>query len=249
MQVEMTPERLSARRWLKRRGIVVLFEDNHLLCISKPAGLLSQPGPPGELSLPDLLASYRQHAEGKPGPGFVGLVHRLDRNVSGAMVVAKTSKAAGRLSKLFRDRSPELEKTYLAWVEHVPKEPSGRLEHRLRREGGVTRLAGDGDPDGREARLAYEVVATGFHAGAPTARVRVHLETGLSHQIRAQFSIVGHPLVGDAKYGSPQAKRVALHAAALSFPHPVGGEPVHLEAPVPEDLIVIDTRLQMDPPV
>ena len=89
------------------------------------------------------------------------------------------------------------------------------------------------------------MVARGFHA----ARVEVKLDTGLSHQIRAQFSIVGHPLVGDAKYGSPQAKRVALHALALSFPHPVGGRRVTVEAPVPEDLEKIDTRLRMDPPV
>ena len=249
VHVEMTPERKAARRWLVRRGILPLYEDNHVLCLAKPAGLLSQPGPPGEVSLPDVLASYRQHAESKPGPGWIGIVHRLDRNVSGAMVVAKTSKAAGRLSKLFRDRSPELKKIYFAWVEHIPEAREGKLVHRLRRESGITRLAGDGDPDGREARLRYAVVATGFHAGIKTARVEVHLETGLSHQIRAQFSIAGHPLVGDAKYGSPQAKRVALHASTLVFPHPVGGEVVTVGAPVPEDLVQIDARLQMDPPV
>ena len=241
----MTPERRAARRRLTRRGVVPLYEDNHLLCIAKPAGLLSQGGPPGEICLTDLLDEYRSHAEGKPGRAYVGLVHRLDRNVSGAMVIAKTSKAAARLSAMFRDRSPDLQKTYLAWIEHVPRESTGTLVHRLRREGGVTKLAGDGDPDGREARLSYRVVARGFHA----ARVEVKLETGLSHQIRAQFSIVGHPLVGDAKYGSPQAKRVALHAASLSFPHPVGGEPITLQAPVPEDLLLVDTRLQMKPPV
>ena len=245
MQVELTPERKTARRRLKRQGVVPLYEDNHLLCIAKPAGLLSQGGPPGEVSLPDLLDSYRRQAEGKPGKAYIGLVHRLDRNVSGAMVVAKTSKAASRLSALFRDRSEDLEKTYLAWIEHVPNEEEGTLVHRLRREGGVTRLAGAGDPDGRDARLSYRIVARGVQA----ARVEVRLETGLSHQIRAQFSIVGHPLVGDAKYGSPQAKRVALHAASLAFPHPVGGLPVLIEAPVPEDLVKIDTRLRMAPPV
>ena len=249
VQVELTKERRAARRGLARRGVVILYEDNHLLCISKPSGLLSQPGPPGEISLPEVLGGYRQQAENKPGKGYVGLVHRLDRNVSGAMVVAKTSKAAARLSKLFHDRDPALRKSYIAWIENMPQEDSGALVHRLRREGGVTRLAGAGDPDGKEARLRYEVVATGFHAGQPTARVLVKLETGLSHQIRAQFSIVGHPLVGDAKYGSPQAKRVALHASSLAFPHPIGGDIQTIEAPVPEDLVLIDTRLQMDPPV
>ena len=138
-----------------------------------------------------------------------------------------------------------VEATYLAWIEHIPPEEQGTLVHRLRREGGVTRLAGAGDPDGREARLTYVVVARGFQA----ARVEVKLETGISHQIRAQFSIVGHPLVGDAKYGSPQAKRVALHAASLAFPHPVGGQQILVEAPIPEDLLKIDTRLRMAPPV
>ena len=223
----------------------MLFEDNHLLCVSKPAGLLSQGGPPGERSLTDLLEAYRREAEHKQGRAYVGLVHRLDRNVSGAMVVAKTSKAAGRLSKLFRERHPELRKIYLAWVYRVPCEDHGELVHLLRREGGVTRLAGEGDPDAREARLTYEVVARGHHA----ARLRIKLDTGLGHQIRFQLSHVGHPLYGDAKYKGPGAKRVALHAAQLCFPHPVGGSPVVLGAPVPDDLRKVDTRLGLEPPV
>ncbi len=245
MQVEDTPQRNAARRRLFRRGVVVLYEDNHLLGIAKPAGLLSQGGPQGEESLTDLLDAYRREAEGKPGRAYVGLVHRLDRNVSGTMVIARTSKAAGRLAAYFRDRVPELAKTYLAWVERVPEETAGRLVHVLRREGGVTMQAAEGDPDGREAALRYEVVATSQRG----ARVRITLETGLPHQIRAQMAIVGHPLFGDVKYRGPDAKRVALHAAALSFPHPVRGDLVELAAPVPYDLQKLDARLQMQPPV
>lgn len=245
MQVDDTPERLAARRTLFRRGVIVLYEDNHLLGIAKPAGLLSQGGPKGEIALPDLLDTYRREAEGKPGRAYVGLVHRLDRNVSGTMVVAKTSKAAARLSAYFRERVPELGKTYLAWVERVPHDERGTLVHVLRREGGVTKPAAEGDPDGREARLRYEVVGRSQRG----ARLRITLETGLPHQIRAQLSLAGHPLFGDTKYRGPDAKRVALHAAALAFPHPVRGDLVEIAAPVPYDLQKLDARLAMQPPV
>ncbi len=223
----------------------VLFEDNHLLCISKPAGLLSQGGPQGVKSLPDVLDAYRREAENKPGKAYIGLVHRLDRNVSGAMVIAKTSKAAARLSAMFRDRSKDLRKTYLAWVDHTPVEDAATLVHRLRREGGVTRPAAEGDPDGKEARLDYVVEGRSHRAG----RLRVHLHTGLSHQIRCQLSIIGHPLVGDEKYGGSQGKRPGLHAVGLSFPHPVTKAIIELVAPVPEDLRKMDARLHLEPSV
>lgn len=239
------PRRLAARRKLLRRGVHVLYEDNHLLCVSKPEGLLSQGGPKGQISLPDVLDAYRREAEDKPGKAYIGIVHRLDRNVSGAMVVAKTSKAAARLSKLFHDRSKELEKVYLAWVQRAVNPDEGELVHTLRREKGITRLAGDGDPDGRVARLRYVVEGKSNRA----SRVRVFLVTGLPHQIRAQFSIAGHPLVGDPKYQGPPGRRPGLHAVRLAFPHPVRDSRVELAAPLPEDLIAMDQRLRIDPPV
>ncbi len=239
------PKRLAARRKLKRRGIHVLYEDNHLLCIAKPEGLLSQGGPPNVPALPDVLDAYRREAEGKAGKAYIGIVHRLDRNVSGAMVVAKTSKAAARLSKMFHDRAESLEKVYLAWVQRAVHPAKGELVDVLRREGGVTRVAGDGDPDGREARLRYEVEGLSNRA----SRVRVYLVTGLSHQIRAQFAIAGHPLVGDQKYKGPPGRRPGLHALRLAFPHPVRDTRVELAAPIPEDLIAMDLRLRIDPPL
>ena len=237
--------RHAARRRLMRRGILVLYEDNHLLCIAKPAGVLSQGGPEGVRSLPDFLDAYRREADAKPGKAYIGLVHRLDRNVSGAMVVAKTSKAARRLSDCFRRRDPALKKTYLAWVHRRPTQDRAELSLRLRRERGVTKPAADGDPDGKVAQLTYEVVARGKDAG----RLRISLVTGMTHQIRAQLSHVGHPLIGDEKYGGPSAKRPALHAVQLQVPHPVRDTVVTLGAPVPEDLERIDTRLGMVPPV
>jgi 23S rRNA pseudouridine1911/1915/1917 synthase len=213
----------------------ILFEDNHLLVVSKPAGLLSQGGPRGETSLVDLIQEYRRQAEGKPGRAFVGLVHRLDRNVSGCLVVAKTSKAASRLSAAFRRRSGVV-KTYLAWVAGVPSPRRGTLEHELVRAAGVTRPTHADDEAGRAARLHYEVVA----AGSRTARLEIVLETGRTHQIRAQLAAAGHPLLGDRKYGGPRGPRPALHAWRLAIAHPVGGAPLSFEAPIPEDLRRLD---------
>ena len=171
-------------------------------------------------------------------------VHRLDRNVSGAIVVAKTSKAASRLAALFRERDERLRKTYLAWVSGHPSE-AATLRHRIRREGGVTRLAAPGDTDGREALLSYRREG---HATA-CARLRVELGTGLPHQIRFQLAFAGFPLEGDVKYGGPPGKRPALHALELAFPHPVGGAPVVLHAPVPKDLRRLDKRRGIEPPL
>lgn len=237
--------RKAARRRIKRLGIAVLYEDNHLLCISKPAGMLSQGGPTGQEALPEVLDSYRRQADDKPGKAYIGLVHRLDRNVSGAMVIAKTSKAAARLSECFRVRDPLLKKIYLAWVHRCPEEDSAELVLRLRREKSGTKLAAEGDTDAKEARLRYEVVARSINAG----RLRVELITGISHQIRAQLSHIGHPLIGDEKYGGPSAKRPALHALELQIPHPVLDKVITIAAPVPEELRVIDKRMHLKPPV
>lgn len=245
MQVEGTPQRRAARHALMRQGVVVLYEDNHILGISKAAGLLAQGGPEGEVPLTALVDRYRRRAEGKPGQAYVGLVHRLDRNVSGAMVVAKTSKAASRLSQTFRERAADLEKTYLAWVERTPEVPERELVHRLRREKGVTLIAAEGDDDGKTARLRYRVVGRGNLC----ARLEIELGTGLPHQIRVQLSYVGHPIWGDVKYGGTPWGRLGLHALRLVVPHPVGGEPVAIDAPVPKELQELDERRKITPHV
>lgn len=239
--------RAAARAALARAGVAVLLEDNHLLGVAKPAGLLAQGGPAGATSLVEVLDRYRREAEGKPGAAFVGLVHRLDRNVSGALVVAKTSKAASRLAALFRERDPRLVKTYLAWVAGAPQRDAGELADRLARQGGVSRVLGPDEDEeaAREVRLAYTVQAR----ATGSARLSVRLHSGATHQIRAQCAAQGWPLHGDAKYGGPPGARVALHARCLAFPHPVGDAPVVLEAPVPDDLRALDRRLGLRPPV
>lgn len=235
----------AARARLAGAGVHVLLEDNHLLVVSKPAGLLSQGGPPGEASLVSVLEGYRQQAEEKPGRAFVGLVHRLDRNVSGVVAVAKTSKAASRLAALFRERDAALAKTYLAWVAGVAGEAHGEARDRLVRAARVTRVADDEEDAASDAHLSWEVAGRGRGA----ARWVVHLHTGVTHQIRAQLAARGHPLLGDAKYGGPEAGRPALHAWRLAFPHPVGGAPLEVLAPVPPDLVALDRQHRIAPPV
>ena len=244
------PRRLAAaRERLAERGVLVLVEDHLVLGIDKAAGVLSQPGPAGEVSLVELLGAYRQESEGKPGLGFVGLVHRLDRNVSGAMVVGKSSKAASRLSAAFRSREG-VEKTYLAWVGGAPASDRARLESVLVRDvvRRVTRATPveDADDDDRVATLDYEVEAR----GPGVARLRVLLHTGGTHQIRAQLAREGLPLIGDAKYGGAPAPRgvplarPALHARRLVVPHPSGVGPVTIESRVPDDLRALDRAVR-----
>ncbi len=237
--MESTPARTQARAALARRGVEILFEDNHLLVVAKPAGLLAQPGPPGADSLPRLIEAYRRAAEAKAGRAYVGLVHRLDRNASGVLVLARTSKAAARLAALWRARDPRLEKDYVAWVAGHP--PAGRhvLEDRLVRAGGVTRRAAPGAEGARVGRLAVEVEAV----GPAVARVAVTLHTGVAHQIRCQLALFGHPILGDPKYGGPPAERLALHARRLRLPHPVSEAPLTFEAPLDAALVRLDRAL------
>lgn len=235
-----TGGRTRARRNLARAGVEILREDNHVLFVAKPAGLPSQGGKGIDVHLVSLIEDYRRVAEGKPGRAYVGLVHRLDRNVSGVMVLAKTSKAARRLATAFRDRPEGMRKVYLAWVEGSPEDSDRTaLVHRLSRSRSVTRE----DPGGREARLAYRVVGRGERH----AKLEVQLETGFAHQIRAQLSLAGLPIVGDRKYGGPRSKRTALHALRLVVPHPVRDGFLDVAAPVPPDLKQLDRILRIGP--
>lgn len=209
----------------------VIYEDNHLLALYKPAGLLVQGDRSGDPTLLDWARSYLKTRYAKPGNVYVGLVHRLDRNVSGLVLLARTSKAAGRLSKLFRDGG--VAKTYLAVTQDRPPAAAGELRSWLAPKGdqrGVTRVATAAFPGAREGVLEYRVLDQ--RAGRCLVEVRPH--SGRRHQIRAQFAQAGSPLLGDVKYGAGERladRRLGLHALRLVLTHPVGGADLDLEAP------------------
>ena len=178
----------------------------------------------------------------------MGLVHRLDRNVSGVVVTAKTSKAASRLARLFRERDEALEKRYLAWVTGVPPEPQRRAALAPRCAWGASR--GRWTKAARRARRARRISLwqrRGF--GAKAARLEVRLQTGVTHQIRAQLAAAGHPILGDVKYGGPKGPRVALHAWRVAFPHPVGGARTEVVRACARRSRPLDRRLRLEPPV
>lgn len=195
----------------------VLYLDNHLLVVMKPAGLLSQEDRSGD---PDLVAEAKRYIKARfdrPGNVFVGLVHRLDRNVSGVMVLARTSKAASRLSKQFREGTPS--KRYLALVEGRLL-GAGREVAYLHKKKGVVSIVRPSHPGGKRAVLSWQSLAV----SRTRSLIQISLETGRSHQIRVQLSALGHPILGDRKYGASAGfsghQSLALHAYKLAFKHP-----------------------------
>jgi len=208
----------------------VFLEDNHVLAIYKPAGLMVQGDISGKASLLDLARVWLKDRYGKPGNVYMGLVHRLDGPVAGVVLLAKTSKAASRLSAQFRQR--KVEKRYLAVVHGQPPARTGHLEHHLIRRGRCSRVLAKPSGDSRRARLAYETAAsTQSHS-----LMEICLDTGRRHQIRAQLAEVGCPIVGDRRYGAPSTLRhgcIALLAHGLSFDHPTRPERIRLTCDTP----------------
>ena len=209
----------------------VIFEDNHLLAVSKPA-LLPTMGVAAEK--PSLIAhakAYLKHKYRKPGNVFVGVVSRLDAPVSGVVLMARTSKAAGRLAKQFRDR--DVEKIYWAVVDAPIRPRAAELVDWLRKDERHRRMhvAREGQSGTQQARLSYQSI--GPVEGGNLVEIR--LETGRKHQIRVQLANQGFPIRGDRKYGSrsPFSLGIALHARRLRFEHPVRKEPVELVAELP----------------
>jgi 23S rRNA pseudouridine1911/1915/1917 synthase len=207
--------------------IPILYEDNHLLVVQKPAGLLTQGDDTSRPNLLDLTKEYIKVRYQKPGRVFLGMVHRLDRPVAGVIVLARTSKAASRLSEQFRQATPH--KVYLAVVHGRVEPEAGWLEATLVWTGMKSRTAAKGEPDGRWCRLSYRTVGV----DQTISRLEVTLETGRRHQIRAQLAAIGHPIVGDRLYGSPvrlPGEAIGLWAARLSFLHPTQGERLSFES-------------------
>lgn len=213
----------------------VIFEDNHLLLINKPAGWLVQGDRTGDPVLTDWGKIYLKNKYEKPGEVFLQPVHRLDRPVSGLVLFARTSKALPRLTNLFRDR--KIEKTYLAQTLAPPHEPAGELRHFLVKNEQLNIVRAfkkppAAQPEAKEAILKYEVLD---RADGCTL-LKINPLTGRPHQIRVQLASIGCPILGDLKYGAaaplPDAS-IALHAWSLEFLHPVRLEKVFLTAPLP----------------
>lgn len=202
----------------RNEEIRILFEDNHLLVVEKPVNILTQADSTGDEDLLTRLKQYLKGKYNKPGNVYLGLVHRLDRPVGGAMVFAKTSKAASRLSE--QVRSGEMGKTYLAVVYGVIDKPSGRLTDYLIKNQDTNTVSVTNNPDeGKKAMLDYSVI----DSKDGLSLVKVNLITGRSHQIRVQMSHLGHPLYGDQKYGQEVNRpgmQLALWSYEISFSHP-----------------------------
>jgi 23S rRNA pseudouridine1911/1915/1917 synthase len=217
----------------------VLYEDNHLIAVNKPAGVLVQGDETGDTPLSELVKRYIKFQYDKPGEVFLGVIHRLDRPVSGVVVFARTSKALERMNKLFHDRL--VKKTYWAVTAKRPDPLRGHLTHYLIKdnERNISRVLDQPskrNPDAKLAELDYELVME-LHGHC---LVEVHPITGRPHQIRAQLARIGCPIQGDVKYGFPTAARdgnIYLHCRSLAFEHPVKKEPVFITAEPPKDQI------------
>ena len=210
----------------------IIFIDNHLIAVTKPAGLLTQPDRNIDESLIDQTRQWIKEKYNKPNNIFLGLVHRLDRNVSGVVLFARTSKAASRLSKQFREGTPK--KHYRAIVLGKLKEEHTTLVHYLRKEKSLRATVFPREtPTAKRSELSYEVI----NSLEKKSLLEVSLSTGRFHQIRAQMAFIGHPIIGDVKYGAPEPlpnQEIALYAHKLVFSHPVSNEEITLTAPEPK---------------
>jgi 23S rRNA pseudouridine1911/1915/1917 synthase len=209
----------------------VLYEDNHLLVINKPAGVLVQGDKTGDVPLVELAKEYIGKKYHKPGAVFLGVVHRLDRPVSGVVVFARTSKSLERMNKLFREK--QTKKTYWALVNNKPEQSEGTLVHWLVKDElkNKTTAYRHEHPEGSRSELNYKFIkqASGNYL------LEVNPITGRPHQIRVQLASMGCPILGDLKYGSPIKSpdgSIALHARQLQFVHPVKMEPITISAPL-----------------
>jgi len=212
----------------------VLFEDNHILVVNKRPSDIVQGDKTGDEPLVEIMKRYLAEKYKKPGKVFLGVVHRIDRPVSGAVVFARTSKALTRLNALFQQR--EVQKTYWAVVGERPAESEGHLVHYLIRNQKQNKsYASDREgKDSKKAELKFRLLNS-------TDRyylLEINPLTGRHHQIRTQLAKMGSPIKGDLKYGANRSNKDAsihLHARAISFVHPIQKERITITAPIPND--------------
>ena len=212
----------------------IIYEDNHLIAVNKRAGDIVQVDETGDESLDEKVKKYLAKKYSKPNGAFLGVVHRLDRPVSGLILFAKTSKGLDRMNSLFKRR--EIQKTYYAVVRKRPEPTEGRLIHWLLKnpQKNVTKAYDQEVPGSQRSELSYKLVGEldGYYL------LEVNPITGRPHQIRVQLSTLGCPIVGDNKYGYPRGSlknSISLHARRLRFIHPIKLEPVEIVAELPKD--------------
>lgn len=211
----------------------VIFEDNHLIVINKPSGVLVQGDKTGDTPLVDNVKAYIKKKYNKPGDVFLGIPHRIDRPTSGLIIFARTSKALSRMSNMFKNR--DISKTYWAVVKNKPLKENDKLRHfltknQVKNKSFVTK----DEKRGQESTLEYSVIKKSdlYHL------LEVFPRTGRHHQIRVQLSTIGCPIKGDVKYGFDRAnkdKSIHLHARSVVFKHPVSKEDLTLVANVPNE--------------
>ena len=214
--------------------MTVVYEDNHIIIVSKESGEIVQGDKTGDTPLSETVKQYIKEAYAKPGNVFLGVVHRLDRPVSGLVLFARTSKALPRLNKMFAEG--DIHKTYWAIVANTPPQPEGTIVHWLvRNEKQNKSYAYDHEvPNSKRAELDYKVIGKSDRY----CLVEVVLKTGRHHQIRCQLAKMGCPIKGDLKYGAKRSNAdgsICLHSRRMEFVHPISKKEIVVEAPVPND--------------
>ena len=212
----------------------ILYEDNHAIVVNKLPSELTQGDKTGDAILPDAIKAYLKEKYQKPGNVFLGVVHRLDRPTSGALVFARTSKALERLNAQFRDK--ETNKVYWAIVGQKPAKNSGSLVHYLKKNESQNKsyVVAESTPGAKKAILHYKLIGS----SDKYFLLEIELETGRHHQIRVQLSTIGCRIKGDVKYGAKRPNpdgSISLHARTLEFNHPTSKETLKFIAPVPND--------------
>ena len=217
-----------------KNKLEIIYEDNHIIAVNKKAGDLVQGDQTGDVTLADDVKAYIKNKYNKPGDVFLGIVHRIDRPVSGVVLFARTSKALVRLNKMFQDKT--IKKTYWAIVDQRPEIEEGRLVHYIKKNQDKNRsnLFDKEKHGAKEAILNYQLIVsfTNYHL------LEINLETGRHHQIRAQLARIGCHIKGDLKYGAKRSNEnggICLHSRSISFEHPTLKEPITITATPPDE--------------